>query len=63
VQAELDRQEQVQVRGALAEAVSPDTNIGWPNVDEELAELRRRFRTATTTTATSATAPWQSWRR
>lgn len=49
VQLELDRQEEVQFRAVLAEAVSPHTNTGWPKVDEELAELRRRFRTATTT--------------
>ena len=32
-----------------AEAVSPHTKTGWPKVDEELTELRRRFRTAITT--------------
>lgn len=32
-----------------AEAVSPHTKTGWPKVDEELTELRRRFRTAATT--------------
>ena len=49
VQAELDRQEDAQFRAVNAEAVSPHTNTGWPKVDEELTELRRRFRTATTT--------------
>lgn len=49
VQAELDRQEDAQFRAVNAEAVSPHTNTGWPTVDEELTELRRRFRTATTT--------------
>jgi hypothetical protein len=49
VQAELDRQEEAQFRAVNAEAVSPHTKTGWPRVDEELAELRRRFRTATTT--------------
>lgn len=49
VQAELDRQEDAQFRAVNAEAVSPHTKIGWPKVDEELTELRRRFRTATTT--------------
>ena len=29
--------------------MSPHTKTGWPKVDEELAELRRRFRTAATT--------------
>jgi hypothetical protein len=49
VQAELDRQEEAQFRAVVAEAVSPHTKTGWPKVDEELAELRRRFRTAATT--------------
>jgi hypothetical protein len=49
VQAELDRQEDAQFRVVNAEAVSPHTKTGWPKVDEELTELRRRFRTATTT--------------
>lgn len=49
VQAELDRQEEDQFRAVNAEAVSPHTKTGWPKVDEELTELRRRFRTATTT--------------
>lgn len=31
-----------------AEAVSPHTRTGWPKVDGELTELRRRFRTAAT---------------
>lgn len=49
VQAELDRQEEAQFRAVNAEAVSPHTKTGWPKVDEELTELRRRFRTTTTT--------------
>lgn len=49
VQTELDRQEEAQFRAVNAEAVSPHTKTGWPKVDEELTELRRRFRTATTT--------------
>lgn len=49
VQAELDRQEDAKFRAVNAEAVSPHTKTGWPKVDEELTELRRRFRTATTT--------------
>lgn len=49
VQQELDRQEDAQFRSVSAEAVSPHTKTGWPKVDEELTELRRRFRTATTT--------------
>lgn len=49
VQAELDRQEDAQFRAVNAEAVSPHTKTGWPKVDTELTELRRRFRTAATT--------------
>lgn len=49
VQAELDRQEEAQFRAVNAEAVSPHVKTGWPKVDEELTELRRLFRTATTT--------------
>jgi hypothetical protein len=30
------------------EAVSPHGQVGWPKVDEEIRELRRRFSTATT---------------
>lgn len=46
VQAELDRQEDAQFRAVNAEGVSPHAKTGWPKVDEELTELRPRFRTA-----------------
>lgn len=49
VQEELDRQEEAEFRAVVAEAVSPQTRTGWPKVDEEISELKRRFRTATTT--------------
>ncbi|KZE98969.1 hypothetical protein A2J04_15160, partial [Rhodococcus sp. EPR-279] len=49
VQEELDRQEEAQFRAVLVEGVSPHSSMGWPRVDEELNELRRRFRTASTT--------------
>lgn len=32
----------------LAEAVSPRDRLGWPEVDTEVGELRRRFRSAST---------------
>lgn len=48
VQDELDRQEEGEFRAVLAEAVSPRTATGWPKVDEEITELKRRFRTAST---------------
>ncbi|WP_457142137.1 hypothetical protein [Mycobacterium sp. URHB0021] len=64
VQAELDRQEDAAFRVVNAEAVSPHTKTGWPKVDEELTELRRRFRTAATTqdyrdTGNRAVAAWR----
>lgn len=49
VQQRLDKLEEAQFRAVNAEAVSPHTKTGWPKVDVELTELRRRFRTATTT--------------
>ncbi|SIJ48664.1 Uncharacterised protein [Mycobacteroides abscessus subsp. abscessus] len=49
VQQQLDRLEEAQFRAVNAEAVSPHTKTGWPKVDTELTELRRRFRTAATT--------------
>ena len=45
----LDKLEEAQFRVVNAEAVSPHTKTGWPKVDVELTELRRRFRTAATT--------------
>jgi hypothetical protein len=32
----------------LADPISPHTEVGWPLVDEEIRELRRRFQTSTT---------------
>jgi hypothetical protein len=49
VQQRLDKLEEAQFRAVNAEAVSPHTTTGWPKVDVELTELRRRFRSATTT--------------
>jgi len=45
---ELELLEDSLLSGNLAEAVSPTSSTGWPKVDEEIRELRRRFRTATT---------------
>lgn len=36
------------LRSTLAEAVSPHERLGWPNVDTEVGELRRHFRSAST---------------
>jgi hypothetical protein len=49
VQDALDEREDVEIRAVLAEAVSPCAGIGWPKVDEEITELKHRFRTASTT--------------
>jgi hypothetical protein len=49
VQQRLDRLEEEQFRAVNAEAVSSHAKTGWPAVDAELTELRRRFRTAATT--------------
>jgi hypothetical protein len=48
VEDELDRQEEAEFRVVLADAVSPHAGTGWPKVDEEITELKRRFRTAAT---------------
>jgi hypothetical protein len=48
VQEELDRLEEAQFRAVVAEAVSPHAATGWPKVDEELTEMKRRFRSAAT---------------
>jgi hypothetical protein len=44
----LDRQEEAAFHAVLAETVSPHGATGWTKVDEEIAELKRRFRTAST---------------
>jgi len=36
------------LESTLAQAVSPHDRMGWPDVDTEIGELRRHFRTATT---------------
>lgn len=36
------------LESTLAEAVSPHERLGWPQVDTEIGELRRHFRTART---------------
>jgi hypothetical protein len=48
VQVELDRQQEAEFHAVLAEAVSPRAETGWRKVDEEITELKRRFRTAST---------------
>jgi hypothetical protein len=46
VQDALDEREDVEIRAVLAEAVSPRPGTGWPKVDDEIAGLKHRFRTA-----------------
>ena len=48
VHEELDRLEEASFRAVVADAVSPRTATGWPAVDTEISELKRRFRSATT---------------
>jgi hypothetical protein len=48
VHEELDRLEEAQFHAIVAEAVSPHPSLGWPAVDLELTELKRRFRSAVT---------------
>lgn len=46
VLSELDHLEQASDQGALASAVSPYEELGWPEVDREIEALRARFRSA-----------------
>lgn len=46
VYAELDRLEEAGLSSDLAEGVSPHSGTGWPEVDTEVRELRRLFRTS-----------------
>jgi hypothetical protein len=43
----IDREDR-ELRSVLAEPVSPHAGTGWPQVDEEIRELTRRFRSSTT---------------
>ena len=45
---ELEEREDASLRGDLAEPISPRGNTGWAAVDEEIAELRRHFHSAST---------------
>lgn len=48
VEDELERMEDAQIQGTVASPVTDAALLGWPAVDEELRELKRRFRTAST---------------
>lgn len=45
----LEQAEEAGFRAELAQAVSPRTKTGWDRVDEEIDQLRLRFRSAATT--------------
>lgn len=47
-QEQLERLEEHRESATLAEAVSPREWTGWPQVDEEIKELKKRFRSAST---------------
>lgn len=42
----LDERDAGSISSTLATAISPHKTVGWPRVDEELAELRRHFESA-----------------
>lgn len=46
--SQLDKLEELELRGDIAEGVTPSAVLGWPGVDAEVAELRRLFRKAST---------------
>ena len=48
VHEELERREEVALRGDLVEPISPHRATGWPAVDIEIAEMRRHFHSART---------------
>ena len=48
IHGELARREDQALANDLVEQVSPRGTTGWPKVDEEIRELRRRFRSAQT---------------
>ena len=48
---ELIRREDRAIEASLAEPASPQLAVGWPAVDDEIRELRRAFRSATSAQA------------
>ncbi|HEY5477395.1 MAG TPA: hypothetical protein VIK11_11865 [Tepidiformaceae bacterium] len=46
--AELELREDQALNAELAESIAPTRRTGWPDVDEEIAELRRHFHSART---------------
>lgn len=48
VRAQLEELEEKRFLAVLADPVSPHAATGWPAVDEELTEMKRLFRSATT---------------
>lgn len=48
VQDELDEADEQQFIGELTEGISPHKDLGWTDVDDHIAQLRQRFRSAST---------------
>lgn len=48
VQDELDEADEQQFIGELTEGISPRKDLGWTDVDDHIAQLRQRFRSAST---------------
>lgn len=48
VQDQLDEADEQQFMGALTEGISPHKELGWSDVDDHIAQLRQRFRSAST---------------
>ena len=48
VQDQLEQAEEQQFLGELTEGISPHRSLGWTEVDDHIAQLRQRFRSAST---------------
>lgn len=48
VQDQLDEADEQQFIGELTEGISPHRDLGWSDVDDHIAQLRQRFRSAST---------------
>lgn len=48
IQDQLEEAEEQQYMGELTEGISPHRDLGWTDVDDHIAQLRQRFRSAST---------------
>ncbi|PMB99014.1 hypothetical protein [Brevibacterium luteolum] len=48
IQDQLEEAEEQQYMGELTEGISPHKDLGWTDVDDHIAQLRQRFRSAST---------------